>query len=215
MSVEAPPRRRLFAPRPPSSVYSEPNVITLARLVVSLSFFVLAVVRNRELYNFIGLGVHWAGDFLDGWYSRTFKQETVLGAEMDIIADRVETLFFFINFIHFHPNLVVPILVYVLDFAFADYYLSYQFVKFDIISINYFYKVDRLVYRLNFSPPGKFVNSTIVPLILIVFPRLWPAALVLAVGLIGVKIFSIGRLLAMRGAAAPARAGTAREGDAA
>ena len=144
----------------------------------------------RELYNFVGLGVHWVGDFLDGWYARTFHQETVLGAEMDIIADRVETLFFFTNFIRFHPGLYLPVLVYVLDFAFVDFYLSYQFVKFDIISINYFYKVDRRVHALNFSPVGKFVNSTIVPLILILVPVLWPVALVLAAALVGVKIYS-------------------------
>ncbi len=199
-------------PRQPGALFSEPNIITLLRLTVSLVFFTLAVVRGRELYNFIGLGVHWVGDFLDGWYARTFHQETVLGAEMDIVADRVETLFFFTNFIRFHPGLFLPVLVYMLDFAFVDFYLSYQFVKFDIISINYFYKIDRRVHALNFSPAGKFVNSTVVPLILIVVPVLWPAALVLAAALVGVKVYSASLLWRKRplpaaDAAAPAPAG--------
>lgn len=197
-------RGGFLKPRGPGSLFSEPNVITLLRLAVSLVFFTLAAVKGRELYNFIGLGVHWVGDFLDGWYSRTFHQETLLGAEMDIIADRVETLFFFTNFIRFHPGLTLPVLVYMLDFAFADFYLSYQFVKYDIISINYFHKVDRRVYALNFSPVGKFVNSTIVPLILILVPALWPVALVLAAALVGVKIYSSSLLWRKRGAAAPA-----------
>lgn len=184
-----------FGPRAPSSVYSEANVITIARLLGSLAFFVLAIVRQHELYNFIGLAIHWGGDYLDGWYSRTFKQETILGAELDLIADRVETLFFFANFVHFHPGLWLPVLVYALDFAFVDYYLSYQFVKFDIISINYFYKVDRLVYRLNFSVPAKALNSLIILLILIFVPKLWAVALAIAVALIAVKIYSGHRLL--------------------
>lgn len=185
-----------IGPRPPSSVYSEANIITIVRLLASLAFFVLAMVRQRELYNFIGLAIHLGGDFLDGWFSRTFKQESILGAELDIIADRVEVLFFFVNFVHFHPRLWLPVLVYVLDFAFVDFYLSYQFVKFDIISINYFYKVDRLVYRLNYSPLGKAVNSLSVLLILIFAPKLWGAALAITVALIGVKIYSCRRLLA-------------------
>jgi phosphatidylglycerophosphate synthase len=198
-------RRKLFPPRPPRAVYSEANVITLTRLVLSLGFFVAAITKDRELFNFIGLGIHWAGDFLDGLCARAFRQETLVGAEMDIIADRVETLFFFLNFLHFHPGLFLPVVVYVLDFAFADFYLSYQFVKFDIISINYFDRVDRRVYNLNFSPPGKFVNSTIVPLILILAPRIWPAALALAAGLIGVKVYSAGRLIRrLRAGAVPA-----------
>lgn len=186
---------RLLASRDPRSLYSEANLITAFRLVVSLGFFALAVVNDRELFNYIGLAVHWAGDTLDGWAARRYRQETVLGAEVDIIADRVEALFFFINFVHFHPALFPPVLVYILDFAVADFYLSYQFVKFDIISINYFHKVDRRVYALNFSPAGKFANSAVVPLILIFAPAVWVAALILAAALVAVKIYSAGLLL--------------------
>jgi len=73
---------------------------------------------------------------------------------------------------------------------FVDFYLSYQFIKFDLISPNYFYKVDKNVYRFNYSPAGKFANSTIVPLLLIFLPRWWIIALVWALGLIGLKLFS-------------------------
>jgi len=142
-------------------------------------------------YNFIGLGIHWFGDVLDGMYARKFKQETILGAEIDIIADRVETLFFYINFLHFHPSLFLPVAIYLIDFAFIDFYLSYQFLKYDIISPNYFYKVDRTVYRLNFSPVGKFCNSTVVTLIVIFLPQLQILAAIFAIMLIVVKIFSI------------------------
>jgi len=191
--------------RNPRSLYSEANIVTLVRLTSCLVLFSLAAAKNRELYNFIGLAVHWAGDTLDGWLARTFKQETILGAEADIIADRVEVLFFFANFVHFHPGLAIPVAAYILDFAFTDFYLSYQFVKYDIISINYFDKVDRRVYALNYSPGAKFVNSAPVILILIFLPKLWPAALVLALGLIAVKAHSISILWKKRAAEAPAK----------
>ncbi|MGD1010289.1 MAG: CDP-alcohol phosphatidyltransferase family protein [Candidatus Aminicenantales bacterium] len=181
-------------PRSPGSIYSEPNVITLIRLSACLVLFSLAAVAHRELYNFVGLAVHWAGDTLDGWLARASRQETVLGAEIDIIADRVEILFFFVNFVHFHPGLALPVVVYLLDFAFVDLYLSYQFVKYDIISINYFDRVDRRVYALNFSPPAKLANSTPVILTLIFLPKLWVAALVMALALIAVKVYSVSLL---------------------
>ena len=181
-------------PKDPQSFYSVPNVITLVRFVASLSFFILALVKMNPTYNFIGLGIHWFGDVLDGNYARIFKQETILGAEIDIIADRVETLFFYINFLHFHPQLFLPAAIYLVDFAFIDFYLSYQFIKFDIISPNYFYKVDRTVYTLNYTNWAKFCNSTVVTLILIFLPQFHIIATIFACLLNGVKIFSISLL---------------------
>jgi CDP-diacylglycerol--glycerol-3-phosphate 3-phosphatidyltransferase len=190
-------RTGVFKPRPPESIYSEPNILTLVRLTGSLVFFTLAAVQNNPTANFIGLGIHWAGDVLDGKLARWSKQETILGAEIDLIADRIETLFFYVNFLRFEPTLFLPVTVYLLDFAFVDFYLGYQFLKYDIISPDYFYKVDRTVYRLNFSTLGKLCNSTVVTLTLIFLPRLQLLALVFACGLIAVKIYSI-RLLIMK-----------------
>lgn len=180
-----------FKPKDPRCLYSEPNIVTLLRLILSLSFFILAITKSNPTYNFIGLGIHWLGDVLDGFYARKFKQETILGAEIDIIADRVETLFFYVNFLYFRPQLFLPVAIYLIDFAFVDFYLSYQFLKYDIISPNYFYKVDKTVYTLNFSPVGKFCNSTVVTLILIFLPQFQIIAVFFACALIGVKIFSI------------------------
>ena len=184
----------MFKPKPPENFFSIPNIITLCRLGLSLSFFVLAIQKMNPTYNFIGLGIHWLGDVLDGMYARRFKQETIVGAEIDIIADRVETLFFYAIFLMFNPNLFLPVIIYVLDFAFVDFYLSYQFIKFDIISPNYFYKVDSSVYRLNFSKVGKFCNSTVITLLLIFLPQIHLITALLAAILVGIKSFSIFRL---------------------
>lgn len=189
-----PRRERLspFGPLRPDAFASIPSLITLGRLVGSLVFFVLAILRQDPLYNYIGLGLHWLGDFSDGYYARLFRQETVLGAEIDIIADRVETLFFFLNFLHFRPWLYLPVTLYLIDFAFVDFYLSNRFRAFGIISPNYFYRVDERVYRWNFSPLGKLANSTVVTLALIFLPAgWWPLPALLACILIAIKLFSI------------------------
>ena len=193
---------RMFKPKSPGSIYSEANILTLLRVGACLVFFTLAVVRQDPVYNYIGFFIHWFVDWLDGFIARSFKQETVLGAEMDIVADRLEIIIFYIIFLHFRPFLVLPAMLYLVDYAFVDFYLSYQFVKYKIISPNYFYKVDRTVYLLNYSPAGKFVNSSVVTLTLIFLPRIWPAVAVFACGLIGLKTYSAFRLFRLNASAA-------------
>jgi CDP-diacylglycerol--glycerol-3-phosphate 3-phosphatidyltransferase len=185
---------KIFSPLPPESIFSIPNVITLIRFVGSIVFFMLAIVKMNLTYNYIGLVIHWIGDMVDGNYARFFKQETIFGAEIDIIADRVEFLFFYFIFLVFKPELALPVALFVVNFAFIDFYLSYQFLKFDLISINHFYKVDQTVYKLNFSFLGKPANTVVITFTLIFFPQFWLFATVFAVGLIVVKCYSIYRL---------------------
>jgi CDP-diacylglycerol--glycerol-3-phosphate 3-phosphatidyltransferase len=184
-------KHRLFKPRPPQAHYSEANIVTLLRMVASLSFFVLAMVERNPTYNYIGLTIHWGGDILDGFLARRFGQETVFGAEIDIIADRVETLAFFIVLLSFRPGLLVPVIIYTVNFALVDFYLSFQFVKYDIISPNYFYKVDRLVYLLNYTRFAKFCNSSLVVLLMLFLPGYHVVPATIACILIGVKMLSI------------------------
>jgi CDP-diacylglycerol--glycerol-3-phosphate 3-phosphatidyltransferase len=184
----------MFQPRTPDKLWSEASSITLLRLIGCLCLFTLAALWKDPTLNYIGLGLHWFGDVLDGFWARKFRQETVTGAGFDIIADRIDTLFFYTNFLIFNPTLYLPIMLYLVNFAFIDLYLSFQFLKYDIISINYFYKVDQTVHKLNFSTIGKFCNSTIVTGILIFLPQLWHVAAVWALGLIGIKGYSILRL---------------------
>lgn len=175
----------------PRSFSSWPNLITLIRLITSLVFFTLAAVKANPTLNFIGLGLHWAGDVADGLLARRTGQETILGAEIDIIVDRLESIFFYLNFLRFNPHLFLPIVIYLIDFAFVDFYLSYQFIKYPIISPNYFYLIDQRVYRYNFSPLAKFCNSTVVALLLIFIPQWQLLATLFACGLIILKTRSI------------------------
>jgi CDP-diacylglycerol--glycerol-3-phosphate 3-phosphatidyltransferase len=185
---------KIFSPLPPESIFSIPSVITLIRFVGSIVFFVLAIVKMNLTYNYIGLVIHWIGDVADGNYARFFKQETIFGAEIDIIADRVEFLLFYIVFLIFKPELAIPVVLFIVNFAFIDFYLSYQFLKFDLISINHFYKVDKTVHTLNFSFLAKPAHTVVITCTLIFLPQFWVFATVFAAGLIVVKCYSIYRL---------------------
>ncbi len=191
-------KNELFGPRHPKSVFSIPNIITLLRFALSLTFFILAIYKMDITYNYVGLTIHWLGDVADGWYARFFKQETIVGAEMDLIAVRVEILFFFVIFLVFNPQLYLPVTIYIFNFAFLDFFLGYQFNKFNIISINYFYKIDPVVHKWNFSNLAKLFNSTVVIFLLILLPKLWLLTIVLAVSLVGIKSYSIYRILKLR-----------------
>lgn len=180
-----------FRPRNPESVFSEANIMTLIRVVSSLTFFTLAILKHNPTYNYIGFGIHWIGDFIDGFCARKLKQETILGAEIDIIADRLEIICFYVIFLYFRPYIYLPVMLYLINYAFVDFYLSYQFVKFDIISPNYFYKVNKKVYKFNYSPVAKFCNSSVVTLLLIFLPHLYLLVAVIAGGLVAVKSYSV------------------------
>ncbi|MGB6865127.1 MAG: CDP-alcohol phosphatidyltransferase family protein, partial [Candidatus Aminicenantaceae bacterium] len=108
---------KIFSPIPPESIFSIPNVITLIRFVGSIVFFMLAIVKMNLTYNYIGLVIHWIGDMVDGNCARFFKQETIVGAEIDIIADRVGFLFFYVIYLVFKPELALPVALFVINFA--------------------------------------------------------------------------------------------------
>ncbi|MFQ5943657.1 MAG: CDP-alcohol phosphatidyltransferase family protein [Anaerolineales bacterium] len=136
-----------------------PNAITLGRVLIGLTVFGFAAYSQSTLWNFVGLVLHWALDGLDGYLARSMKQETRFGAQIDIIADRVLLSFFYINYLQSHPYLAVPIAWYLIMYGFVDHYLSNQFIRWGLLSPNYFYQADSRIWLLNWSTPGKFVNS--------------------------------------------------------
>jgi hypothetical protein len=183
--------RNIFKSRSPRNFYSEANIFTLIRLISSISCFMLAILDKNIRYLYLGFVIHWIGDFIDGFIARKFKQETIIGAEIDLIADRLEIILFYAIFLYFRPYLFLAASLYLIDYAFIDFFLGYQFNKFGIISPNYFYKVDRRVHLLNFSPGGKFLNSSVVTLMLIFMPNLHITIAIIACGLIIIKSYSI------------------------
>jgi CDP-diacylglycerol--glycerol-3-phosphate 3-phosphatidyltransferase len=170
-----------------------PNAITVARIIICLPVFAFAAYSRSTVWNFVGLGLHWALDGLDGYLARSLKQETRFGAQIDIIADRAMVAFFYINYLPIHPHLAAPIVLYLILYGFVDHYLSNQFLQWGLLSPNYFYQADPTVWLLNWSTPGKFANSGLFTVLVLSTDSAW-ATLPALIGLAIVKFFTIARV---------------------
>jgi CDP-diacylglycerol--glycerol-3-phosphate 3-phosphatidyltransferase len=81
------------------------------------------------------------------------------------------------------------------------------FLHWDLVSPNYFYRVDRLTYNLNWSPPAKAANTSLLLILLFVLPlagvTLWVATAV-AIAQLLVKLYTAHRLLVLATGRGPA-----------
>ncbi len=121
----------------------------------------------------VGLAVHWAGDTADGAIARRRGEETVTGAVLDICADRLCVCAVYLVSVVSAPQFTVPVLVYLFEFAFAHTVLSLAFLRFGLLSPNYFDRVDRRVWRWNWWLPAKAMNSALVAVLCLVFQLVW------------------------------------------
>jgi len=169
------------------------NLVTLVRAVAGLALFALAAARGSEPLNFIGLAVYWVLDIADGAVARALGQETRLGAQIDILADRLLCFFFYFNFMSWHHEAIVPVSLFMFQFAFLDHFLSNQFVRWPILSPNYFHAVDRVVWALNWTGPAKVVNGALMACLLVLAGSVWAASAV-SVLMMALKVYSIRRL---------------------
>jgi len=170
-----------------------PNIITALRTLVALSLTALALPKQSVTLLLVGLFVHWGGDVLDGSVARWLHQETRGGALFDVLADRVCALAFWLPWAAWHPDVVWPIALYVLEFALADALLSVMWLAWPLVSCNYVDRVDPVVHRLNWWPPAKAVNTAGLLVLVVVWPQpLLASAFVTAV--LVVKCVSLVRL---------------------
>jgi len=169
------------------------NGVTLFRTVAGLALFAVAAIEHSLAWNLGGLAVYWGLDVLDGFLARRLNQETRFGAQLDILSDRFLVAFFYLNYLALHPEMALPIALFLFEFMILDHYLSNQFLRWPILSPNYFYVVDQTIWRLNWSPVGKFVNSGAVTILLLVTGSIL-AAMPVLVGLYAIKLYSFVRL---------------------
>lgn len=183
------------------------NLVTAVRLVLGLAAFGLVLAGGRERWVYIGLAIYWAGDLLDGFLARSLKQETIFGAEFDILSDRIQICLFYVTYLSFHPDKTLVALVFLFEFMVLDHFLSNQFVRWPIRSPNYFYEVDGPTWWWLWSKPAKALNTGLVTLLTIGVPSLWPP-LAVAIALIVVRVYFAWRLLGLSARArTEARAG--------
>ena len=155
--------------------------------------FTVAAYRGDETLNFIGLGVYWVLDIVDGYLARTLDQETQTGAQFDILSDRLLVAFFYFNYVTFHPEVLIPVVLFLFEFMLIDHFLSNQFLLYDIKSPNYFAHIHKRIYDLNWSMAGKAINSGLVTLLLIFTKSAIIATIAISI-IIVVKLYSLALL---------------------
>lgn len=187
-----PATERLFTPA---------TIVTFIRTTASVVLAGFAFQQESLKLLVIAVLVYWIGDSLDGQIARRMHHETRIGAVIDIMCDRFCAAAFYIGLIHLVPEFTVPVLIYLAEFMVIDCFLSIGFLHWKIRSPNYFYVIDRLVYVLNWSHPGKAVNSGAFAILLLVFHHYdmdvagaWVGG-VLATALFVFKCWGLGQLL--------------------
>lgn len=175
------------------SPFTWANLVTAIRAVAGIAVFTVAAWKHSEAWNFAGLAIYWILDVADGFLARRYNQETRLGAQMDILSDRLLVTFFYLNYLWLYPELLLPVALFLFQFMGIDHYLSNQFMRWPIKSPNYFHEVDRVVWLHNWSVPGKLLNSAVVTGLLVFTKSVWLVSAV-ALAIIGLKVYSCIRL---------------------
>jgi CDP-diacylglycerol--glycerol-3-phosphate 3-phosphatidyltransferase len=211
-SSNAPPARRpSTSDAPPAAPLSRdrlvretwltwPNAVTAARIVAALACFVVAALTGREAWNYAGLAVYWVLDIADGSLARLLRQETRIGAQFDILSDRLLIGAFYANFLRLHPEMAIPISMHLVQFVVLDQYLSHQFMRWPCLSPNYFHEVDRTVWLWNWSGAGKVANGALVTGAIIAATLLgwsWVAPAAVSLAVISLKLWSMARLASL------------------
>ena len=168
------------------------NVITAVRSFGAVGIASAALAAGSLRLLVTAYLVYWVLDVADGAVARRFRHETRLGAVFDITADRASSLLCVAAFVTLRPALAVPLAIYVIEFAVVDTMLSLGFLAFDVKGPNDMHLVDPTLWRWNWSPPAKAVNTTsIVLLCLLGHPAL---ASLSAVAVLVIKLWSCRRL---------------------
>ncbi len=177
-------------------LYTWANLVTLVRVLGAFVLFAIGWHTGLLRWSLYALLVYWVGDLLDGWLARTLHQETLFGAQMDILSDRISVIIFYVSYVAHRPDKMLAALLFLFEFAVLDTYLSNQFMRWPVLSPNYFYMVDRETWAWLWSKPAKAFNCGLVTLLLIGLPWQWPALIVTLV-LIGIRIKYSHRMLVL------------------
>lgn len=174
-----------------------PNIITITRTVLSAAVAIVGIVSVNGWLILTAYLLYWIGDMLDGASARRLNQETVLGAKLDIICDRINGTLCLIGVAMLIPNYVAEGLFF-FQFMVVDLILSLIIFRWPVLSPNYFYAIDKLVYYLNWHTIAKALNTSLFIILLILFEN--PIyAIVASIILLMIKIFSLVRVWMLAG----------------
>jgi phosphatidylglycerophosphate synthase len=192
--------RRTWSP-PVLAVATWANAVTTLRTVVAVTLGLESVLASSRTMLLLAYAVYWVGDVADGQLARRLGQETRVGAVLDIVCDRACCSVLVCALALHEPRLWPALAVYLLQFMVVDQVLSLSFLRWPLLSPNYFYGVDRTVWRWNWSPLAKAANTAGV--VIAVLTGMLPVALAVAVAQLLLKVWSAWLVLAIATAGPP------------
>lgn len=195
--TDVPPSSREVTHEP---VVTPPNVITVVRTILSIVLAMAAMAQASAGLLVAAYLVYWVGDMADGEVARRLGLETRIGAILDIVSDRANSLVCAACFVALDPGLALPLTIYVVEFAVVDTMLSLGFLAFDVLGPNDFHMVDLALWRWNWSRPAKALNTSCIVLACLLGQVGW--ATVFATVVLVAKILSCLRLRTLVSAAA-------------
>jgi len=169
------------------------NLITAVRTAGCVVLTMLAIAQNSTTLLFAGLLVYWVGDMADGMVARLLHRETRIGGIFDILCDRLCVALFYLTYASWHHAMLIPIAIFMTQFMVLDNFLTLSFQRWPLKSPNYFYLVDKMIYKWNWSRPAKALNSSALVLVMVITGS--PiAAGILAAAIFVLKVMSLRRL---------------------
>ncbi len=173
-------------------IASWPNAVTALRTAAAMAIGTAALAQRSVTLLVVAYGIYWIGDILDGWLARRLDQETRLGAVFDLVADRASCAILAGGLLTLRPELWPAIAVFLLQFMVVDCLASLSFLHWPLVSYNYFYRVDRRVWLLNWSPVAKVSNT--IAVVIVVGASWLELALAVAIAQLGLKVWTAARV---------------------
>ena len=169
------------------------NAVTMTRSVVAHGCVLAAMGTGSSTLLLAGLGAHLVGDIADGTVARLRNEETVSGATLDIVCDRLFYATYYTVFAMLHPSMLIAAGIFMFSFMVLDAHLSMSFLHWPLRSVNYFYLVDSTIYWWNFSKFGKALQGAplLVATLVIGSPG---GSTATAASLAAIKVLSLWRL---------------------
>jgi CDP-diacylglycerol--glycerol-3-phosphate 3-phosphatidyltransferase len=196
---------RIYADAATERLLTGATVITFVRTIATLVLSMWGAYDESLTLLVSGLIVYWVGDTLDGEWARRFDCETRIGGLIDMVSDRLSCGAFYVGLAWLQPApfffsdepmelIAIPVAVYLFEFMVIDMFLSLAYLAWPIRSPNYFYVVDRRIYLWNWSRLGKAANSGLFAVLLLATGWWW-LGLIIAIGLLVLKLVSLRWLL--------------------
>jgi len=174
-------------------VATSANIITLTRSVVAHSCVLAAIGTGSSTLLLAGLATQLVGDIADGAVARLRDEETVGGAMLDILCDRLFYATYYTVFAMLRPSMLIAAGIFMFTFLVLDAHLSMSFLHWPLRSLNYFYLVDSTIYWWNFSRIGKAVQGAplLIATLVVRSPTICTS---IAAAIAAIKVLSIWRL---------------------